>query len=205
MASDLEWAGYLAPDWPVEFPPGSSVLDVGCGEGRLLQKFLARGHRVRGVEPNPAAVAAGRAAGVDIVQGVAESLPEPDASWDAVVCRVVLPYTDEPRAVAEIGRVLRPGGRAFLLTHGAGYSLRYLLLGPTWRLRFYGMRSLVNTWLWVATGRRLPGFLGDTLFQSGRRLNRYFRAAGLSVLRQGGGPRFAGLPVFLYHDLSRGA
>jgi len=187
----------------MEFPPGASILDVGCGEGRLLQRFQERGHRVRGVEPNPAAVQAGRAAGVDIVQGVAEALPEPDASWDGVICRVVLPYTEEPRAVVEIGRVLRPGGRAFLVSHGAGFSLRYLLLGPGWRLRFYGARSLVNTWCWMAFGRRLPGFLGDTLFQSERRLRRYFRAAGLRVERYGGGRRFAGLPVFLYHVLSR--
>ena len=113
-----------------------------------------------------------------------------------VICKVVLPYTDEDRAIKEISRILKPGGKCYLICHGAGYYLRYLLINASWKVRFYGLRSLVNTWVWVVTRLRLPGFLGDTIYQSRRRLNGHFRANGLSIVSDQQAKRFLGLPVF---------
>jgi len=94
---------------------------------------------------------------------------------------VVLPYTDERRAIAEIARVLAKGGVAVIYLHGLGYSLRYLLKPEVWKLSIYAARTILNTMIYRLTGRRLPGFLGDTIFQSDRRLRRYYRSVGLTL------------------------
>jgi hypothetical protein len=87
--------------------------------------------------------------------------------------------------------------------HGAGYFLRYLLTDSNWKMRVYGARSIVNTFVYAATGCRLPGFWGDTLYQSERRLRRYYRSCGLELLERPSAAAFMGAPVFIYHVLRR--
>lgn len=89
------------------------VLEVGCGEGRVCRDLRARGHDVVGLDASQTLVAAAQHAdpGGSYVCGVAESLPFADASFDTVVAyNSLMDVADMPRAVMEIGRVLRPGG-----------------------------------------------------------------------------------------------
>ena len=99
--------------------------------------------------------------------------------------------------------MLKPGASAHLCYHGVGYYLRYLLCASSLKLRFYGLRTLVNTWFYIVTERRVPGFLGDTLFQSRRRLARYYRQSGLSLQKESPSPSFLGCPVFIYHSVRK--
>ena len=112
---------------------------------------------------------------------------------------MVLPYTDERRAIAEIARVLAKGGVAVIYLHGLGYSLRYLLKPEVWKLSIYAARTILNTMIYRLTGRRLPGFLGDTIFQSDRRLRRYYRSVGLTLESTMHSRRFLGQAVFIGH------
>ncbi|MGH3978828.1 MAG: class I SAM-dependent methyltransferase [Pseudonocardiaceae bacterium] len=103
-----------------------TVLDVGAGTGANLQYFR-RTDRVVASEPDPAmrkrlAVKLGEATvPVEIDDAAAESLPYPDASFDAVVCTLVLcTVTDPDRALAQARRVLVPGGRLVVLEHVRG-------------------------------------------------------------------------------------
>lgn len=95
--------------------PEDRVLDVGCGTGALTGALLARGvPEPAACDPSPAFVAASRARfpGVDVRAARAESLPFPDASFDAALAELVLHFLDDPDAgVAEMVRVVRPGGR----------------------------------------------------------------------------------------------
>jgi SAM-dependent methyltransferase len=203
MASSEDWSAYILFDFAfTDFPAGSRVVDLGCGEATQLAELARRGYRATGVDVSLPELARARARGLRVVAGAAEAIPLRAACADGVVCKVVLPYTDEARALAEIGRLLRPDATAFMCAHGAGYYVRYLLLGPTWR-RLYAARALVNTWVYVLTGRRLPGFLGDTLYQSRRRLMRHYARTGLTLSRETPAPRFLGLPVFLYHTMTK--
>jgi SAM-dependent methyltransferase len=200
-----EWTGYARPDLDFHtFPAGARVVDVGCGTGQELRRLLAAGLDAVGVERDADALSALRRDGLPVVRGVAEHLPLGAASVDGVVCKVVVPYTDEGRAIAEWARVLRTGGLVRACYHGAGYYLQYLLApGSPPSRRLYGARSLVNSWCYAATGRRLPGFIGDTIYQSAARLRRWYRSAGLRIEDEWVSPRYLGHPVFIYHVLSK--
>jgi SAM-dependent methyltransferase len=112
--------------------------------------------------------------GHTVVVASAESLPFRSNSWPGILCKVVILYTDVQLAIAEIGRILAPGGVAVLYLHGLGYSLRYLLKPDIWKRSVYAAKTILNTAVYRLLGKPLPGFLGDTLFQSERRLRRYY-------------------------------
>jgi SAM-dependent methyltransferase len=91
------------------------ALDAGCGTGfqaRLLDDLGYDTHAVD-ISAGVLAIAAGRLPGVAFTRASVEALPYADASFDTVTCcGSVLSFVAKPaRAVAEIGRVLRPGGR----------------------------------------------------------------------------------------------
>jgi len=186
-----------------DFHAGSRVLDVGFGSGAQLAAVKARGCKVFGVERAPELVDAARARGFDVQQATAERLPYESATFDGLICKVVIPYTDEARAISEWGRVLRPGATALVSYHGAGYYLRYLAEGENWKYRAYGLRTVLATWAYRWTGRRLPGFVGDSLYQAEARLRRHYQKAGLDIETRVLGRTFWGFPVFIHHALRK--
>ena len=102
------------------------VLEVAIGTGRNLP-FYPEGIRLTGTDFSPAMLELARRQAdqlgrrVDLRLGDAQALELPDASFDTVVCTLSLcAISDEWRAVAEMKRVLRPGGRMLLLDHVAG-------------------------------------------------------------------------------------
>ena len=143
---ELSWQGYVLDDYSfVGYAPKSQVLDVGCGFGAQLQELVRRGCRAIGIDVERQSLTNCRSRGLRVLQACAEQMPLRSASLDGIVCKVVIPYTDEACAVQEIGRVLKAGGFGYLCYHGAGYSVRYLLFGSSWKSRFYGLRTLLNT------------------------------------------------------------
>src|SRR5688500_12354530 len=95
--------------------PGRLTLDIGCGEGRLTRDLKARGHTVVGLDASSTLIAAARAAdpGGDYRLVDAAQLPLADGCSDLAIAFMSLQdFDDMPRAVTEIGRVLRPGARA---------------------------------------------------------------------------------------------
>jgi ubiquinone/menaquinone biosynthesis C-methylase UbiE len=102
------------------------VLEIGAGTGLNLPHY-ERATRIVAVEPDASMAsrlrkrASEKHGAVEIVSGSAESLPFPDASFDTVVVTFVLCSVQDPAAaLAEIRRVLVPGGRLVLLEHVRG-------------------------------------------------------------------------------------
>ncbi len=96
---------------------GCRVLDLGCAGGFMAEALALRGAVVTGIDPAAGAVDAARAharaGGLRITYdvGVGEALPYGDAGFDAVVCVDVLEHVaDLNKVLAEVARVLRPGG-----------------------------------------------------------------------------------------------
>lgn len=88
-------------------PTGALVADVACGSGATLQLLAQRGLLGVGVDLEPRAVARARGA----VVGNAHALPLATGAYDAVVCEcAVSTFSDPARALAQMARVLRPGG-----------------------------------------------------------------------------------------------
>jgi SAM-dependent methyltransferase len=187
-----------------EIVAGDQVVDIGCGTGWMMRLLVDKGACVLGVEPTAALVAQARAVGLDVRQGRAESVPLPDACCTVIVCSVALPYMHPVRAACEWARLLRPGGRVVLTTHGVGYPLRHLRReGRAFKAWIYAARMAINTATFVVTGRLLPGRLGDTLFHTTGMLRRAYRAAGLELTSAEEWGSIFGRPSFLAHRLRR--
>jgi SAM-dependent methyltransferase len=117
------------------------VLEVGAGTGANFPHY-APSARVVALEPDPFMLERARpraeaaATVIELRQAPAESLPFPDASFDAVVSTLVLcTVRDVPRALAEIRRVLRPGGRLVFIEHVRGDGVLgrvHDLIQPIW-------------------------------------------------------------------------
>lgn len=115
-----QWAPKVADAAHIQ--SGQRVLDVACGTGILAREAASRmrstGHVV-GIDLSPGMVAVARqlAPTIEWREGMAESLPFPDQSFDAVVSQFGLMFfTDRRQALQEMFRVLAPGGRLAVAT-----------------------------------------------------------------------------------------
>lgn len=111
------------PSYPPEainwlLPDGArDVLDLGAGTGKLTTRLVERGLAVVAVDPIPEMLELLSSSLPDTpaLLGTAEDIPLPDNSVDAVLVAQAWHWFDESRAVKEIARVLRPGGRLGLV------------------------------------------------------------------------------------------
>ncbi len=152
--------------------PGQKVLDVACGTGAATlaaAAIVGPGGQVTGLDANPEmlAVARRKGGGIGWQEGAAEALPFGDESFDAVISQFgFMFFADRTKALKEMMRVLRPGGRLAVAVCGAlarspGYRALAELLD-----RLFGQE--------VGDSFRAPFVLGDA-----EELGRIAAAAGL--------------------------
>ncbi len=120
--ADPEYEEQMLPLAAQHLQGARRVLDIGCGEGQVSRLARREGATVVvGVDPTWAQVIAAtrRGGGAQYARAGARSLPFRDAAFDAVVaCLVFEHIVDVDEALAEVGRVLAPGGRfLFFLNH----------------------------------------------------------------------------------------
>lgn len=145
-----------------------TLLDVGCGDGALASELTRHGAIVTGLDADPAMITAARkrsdieATQIQLIEGQAETLPLRTGAFDYTLAVTTLCFVqDARRAIAEMARVLKPGGR--------------LVIGELGR------------WSLWAAQRRIRGWLGDptwraAMFRTTVELRALIEAAGLSVI-----------------------
>jgi tRNA (uracil-5-)-methyltransferase TRM9 len=179
-------------DFIAGIPAGDLVLDVGCGHGRHARSLALTGHQVVGVDFSQRLLSIGKEEtsakrefrAIEWLVGEATALPFPDRTFDAALSIAVLHHLPSRdgrlRALSEMGRVLRPGGAAFVSVWAVDDpQVAKLLKGPPkkpdvkipWRL---------------PDGSAVPrpyhlfreGELGESIIESGLKGERFFRSGG---------------------------
>jgi len=184
FGQDPRWRRFLVDRLPRD---GGQVLDVATGTGLVARALPARGFRVTGLDQSPEMLACARERfgdRVELVEGSADELPFDDASFDHLTFTYLLRYVDDPAAtLAELVRVVRPGGTIAMLEFGVPRGISR----PAWDL-------------WVRVGLPLAGrlispgwhevgrFLGPSIrsFHAafpGQELLSLWRAAGIGDVR----------------------
>ncbi len=190
-----QWAGPICD--AAKIGPGDSVLDVACGTGVVAREAFARvgsSGSVTGLDINPGMLAVARSSSSSIAWQEADvaALPFADSLFDAVTCQFGLMFfEDRTAALAEMQRVLKPGGRLAIavwdsLDRTPGYDevVRLIehLLGAD-----------------IAAGMRAPFVLGDT-----EGLVDIFRAAGIGtvdVSTHDGQAKFDSIESWVHTDI----
>jgi SAM-dependent methyltransferase len=115
-------------------PPGTpSLLDVGCGNGAFLLQMKGTGWSLRGIDPDPEAVARAREAGIPADEGFLADRRYPANDFDAITLSHVAEHAHEPvELLRECHRILRPGGVLWIATPNLA-STGYRLFGRHWR------------------------------------------------------------------------
>jgi len=109
-------AAFLYRD-SLHYVPDGRGLDIGCGNGRFIATMNSLGWRFEGVEFSPVAVRACREAGLTVFEGELADAAFDSESFDLITARHLLEHVPDPhRLFAEIGRVLKPGGRLLIQT-----------------------------------------------------------------------------------------
>lgn len=117
LLSGSAWNGRRA--LALDPAPDGLLLDLGCGEGRLLALATQAGIACLGVDPSRAMTRRARRRGVDVVRGDAIAVPLLDGTVSVVTSTYPGDWIYRPAVMDEIGRVLRPGGEVRILLGGA--------------------------------------------------------------------------------------
>ena len=130
------------------------LLEIGCGNGRQLERFGLAGWHTTGIDFDATAVQTARALGLDVRLGDLAAQQFDDASFDAIVMSHVIEHVPQPASLlAECCRVLRPGGSLTVVTPNAQalghrvYGRHWLGLDPPRHLHVLsagGLRTLVS-------------------------------------------------------------
>jgi 2-polyprenyl-6-hydroxyphenyl methylase / 3-demethylubiquinone-9 3-methyltransferase len=161
--------------------PGAILLNAGCGAGLLAPHVAGKGYVHVGVDLRQSGLNLARAHGVRVIQGDVTALPLASASADVVAAGEILEHvTDLPATVAEITRVLKPGGLVVLDTLN---------------------NTVISRFLTITTGEAIgvapKGLHDGALFVDPRRLVAEFARHGVRLEVRGARPSAPGLVRWL--------
>jgi len=181
IARDPGDPGHVSPP---AVTPDKILLDLGCGAGQTLIASYP-GRRAVGIDLDLDALKLGRelGCGAPLICGRAEALPFRDHSFDLVIARSSLQYTDLKRSLPEIRRVLASGGGAWMLvdSFSAVWNIR-----RGWHLKawLHFLYLLLNSAAFRALGRQIPLIKGRyEVFPTAKGLRTVLDSHGFTDIR----------------------
>jgi demethylmenaquinone methyltransferase/2-methoxy-6-polyprenyl-1,4-benzoquinol methylase len=157
MGQDRRWRRHMVDG--VDIGPGAEVLDIAAGTGSITRLLQGQGAMVISLDQSFRMLGHAIDKGATGVIATAETLPFPDASFDAVTFGYLLRYVhDVEECMTEIARVLRPGGRVGMVEFGRPTGL--------WRLLWWGYTRIVLPVVGLIAGEgwyRVGRFLGPSI------------------------------------------
>ncbi len=169
------------------------VLDIGSGIGQAMYPLsVKKGAFGVGIDISDHALRVGRefyaenvaGARVAFMKARAEALPFASESFDLVNCGLALPYTHNPRAIAEVERVLKPGGLFLLKIHHFRYYLQKMhqgLVGANLLSMIHCGRVLTTGAVYHLSGRQPMTRILNETFQTRWMLRRQLAKCGLFI------------------------
>ncbi len=129
LIDDLQFRALRRALTLAEVQPGARFLDVGCGTGRWIRRYGKLGFSAVGVDATPGMLEIARSLNTSapLTAGLAQSLPFSDAAFDCLSDITVvqhIPYELQSKALQEMVRVTKPGGRMILMEVICGNDLR---------------------------------------------------------------------------------
>lgn len=147
--------------------PGARLLDVGCGNGAFVRHAVTLGWDAEGLDPDPAAVAAGSGLGARLTTGSLPHTAYPDAAFAAVTLDHTIEHLHAPvAALRDVFRLLEPGGTVWIATPNLDSA---------------GHQRFARHWRGLEPPRHLVLFTAQTLRTA-------LAAAGYDRIRQHRGP-----------------
>ena len=138
------------------------IVDVGCGAGQtLIASRLPADVTAIGIDCDPRALSLGRLLypRLGLIRARGEALPLPSRFFDLAISRVALPYMSTGAALAEMARVLRPGGDLWIALHPFSLvwdELKSSVKRRRWRIALQRAYALANGAAVHLTGKELP-------------------------------------------------
>lgn len=182
MGQDAYWRREMVARLPA--PRGGAVLDIAAGTGLITRELQRRGHQVVALDLNPEMLAGAIASRASAVQGVGQTLPFADGSFEGATFGYLLRYVPDPlETLREVARVVRPGGVVGMVEFGRPRGIA----GPLWVL--YTRLVLPASGLIAGLGwTRVGRFLGPNIDAFHRRhpeaaLVAMWEAAGFEAVR----------------------
>jgi SAM-dependent methyltransferase len=169
IARDPSSPAHLLPEIPSAC---RVVLDIGCGAGQtLIASDLPSEVLAFGIDPDKGALALGRTLSdqVHFASASGEDLPFTDGAFDMVISRVALLYMNIPRALAEISRVLRPGGRVWFSLNPPSFALQRMgaaIRAGSVRGFVFSLYTLANAFSLQISNRLLKWPFGRKRYES---------------------------------------
>ncbi|HEX6220366.1 MAG TPA: class I SAM-dependent methyltransferase [Acidimicrobiia bacterium] len=174
LGQDARWRRLMVGG--IQLAPGSLVLDVAAGTGSISRLLESRAYRVMAVDLSHEMLT--QHPGRHRVRAVADHLPFPEETFDAVTFGYLLRYVEDPVAtMREVGRVLRPGGLVGMVEFGRPRGIAGLL----WRVYTWVVLPVAGAMIgsgWYQVGRFLGSSI-DRFHEDNPDLSRRWEDAGL--------------------------
>jgi ubiquinone/menaquinone biosynthesis C-methylase UbiE len=171
------------------------VLDIGCGAGQEMLPFIKRGASGVGVDITPEVGQVGRKMyakeglldQISFLRGSGNELPFASETFNVLICRGALMFMNNKRALAEMSRVLQPGGLFFLMYQAAPYywwKVRHGITSGNILSSVHAGRVLFAGNMYLLTGKQPFNKLtaGGEIFQSKSSLEREINPLGLKII-----------------------